>query len=154
MQPWNRFFLIELLAGFKFFSYKLLKWPYAENLRQKKKGYNQCRRSFSMRRIIEHTVSVHLRVEISTLRPVGILAMGNAAWDACRELSINKSELPNGGIETVRGCPYTLQLASGSIVLNVTHLPIGRNMTYPNRAREIKKDLEDLLSRHDHTGTV
>ncbi len=79
--------------------------------------------------------------------------MGNAAWEACRELSINRSELPNGGIETVRGHSYTLQLASGLIALNVTHLPIGRNMNYPKRAGEISQDFEDFLCRHNRHGT-
>jgi uracil-DNA glycosylase len=139
--------------GLQFFLIQTLKWPYAKNLRQEKKGYNQYRHSTRMRRLIEHTVSAHLGVEIGTICPIGILAMGNAAWDACRELSKNKSDLPNGGIETVRGCPYTLQLASGSIALNVTHLPVGRNMNYPKRAREIRQDIEDFLSRHDRLKT-
>jgi len=138
-------------SGFQFFLVQTLKWPYAKNLKRekKKKGYNQSRHSPGMRRLIEHTVSAHLGAEIGTICPIGILAMGNAAWDACRELSKNKSELPNGGIETVRGYPYTLQLASGSIALNVTHLPVGLNMNYPNRASEIRQDIEDFLRRHD-----
>ena len=139
--------------GLQFFLIQTLKWPYAENLREEKKGYNQCRHSLSMRRLIEHTVSAHLGAEIGAICPIGILAMGNAAWDACRELSKNKSELPNGGIETVRGYPYTLHLASGSIALNVTHLPVGRNMNYPKRAREISQDFDVFLSRHNHDGT-
>ena len=101
--------------GLQFFLIQTLKWPYAKNLRQEKKGYSQYRRSPRMRRLIEHTVSAHLAAEIGSILPVAILAMGNAAWDACRELSRNKSELPNGGIETIRGYHYTLQFASGPI---------------------------------------
>ena len=140
-------------SGFQFFLIQTLKWPYAENMRQQKKGYNQCRHSPSMCRLIEHTVSAHLGTEISTICPIGILAMGNAAWAACRELAKNRSELPNGGIETVRGYPYTLQLASGSIPLNVTYLPVGRNMNYPKSGSEIRQDIENFLSRHDSLGT-
>jgi hypothetical protein len=64
-----------------------------------------------------------------------------------------KSELPNGGIESVRGKPYMLQLASGSIALNATHLPVGRNMNYPNRAKEISQDFEVFLGRHNRHGS-
>ena len=137
-------------GGFQVFLIQTLKWPYAENLRQQKKGYNQCRRSRGMQQLIEHTV---LGAEIAAIRPIGILAMGNAAWDACRELSLNKFELPNGGIESVRGKPYTLEVASGLIALNATHLPVGRNMNYPKRAREISQDFEVFLGRHTAYGS-
>jgi hypothetical protein len=134
--------------GFQVFLIQTLKWPYAQKLRQQKKGYNQCRVSPRMRLLIEHTVSAHLGPEIDAIRPQGILAMGNAAWDACRELSINKSELPIGGIESVRGKSYTLQLASGSIALNVTYLPVGRNINFSNSANEIRQDIELFLGRY------
>lgn len=132
----------------QFFLIQTLKWPYAEALRKEKKGYNQYRNAPSMRRLIEHTISAHLGSEISAICPIGVLAMGNAAWDACRALSRNKSELPTEGIESVRGHPYTLQLASGSIPLDVTLLPVGRNMTSPRKAGEISQDFESFLSRH------
>ncbi|MEP6958430.1 MAG: hypothetical protein ABI980_06840 [Nitrospirota bacterium] len=144
-----KWFLAHRYSGdLQFFLIQTLKWPYAKVLREQKRGYNQ-NRSPTMRRLIEHTVSAHLGPEIAAILPIGTLATGNAAWDACRALSKDNSKLPTGGIETVRGHPYTLQLASGSIALDVTHLPVGRNITYPKRAGEISRDFESFLNRHN-----
>ncbi len=132
----------------QFFLIQTLKWPYVKTQKEQKKSYNRLRSSSSMRRMIEHAAAMHLAPEIAAINPIGILAMGRAAWDACRAISINKSDLPDKGTETVRGHPYTLQLSSGTIALNVTHLPVGLNVNFPRREAEIRQDFESFCNRH------
>lgn len=91
---------------------------------------------------------MHLEREIRLIRPTGILAMGNAAWDACSKLNRGDHPLPDAGVETVRGKDYKVEMKEGLVPLNVTFLPVNQNMNRTEPRSHILVDLAHFLNLH------
>ncbi len=142
--------LEAFLAG-GFFLVHALKWPFARR-DGKRPSYNRGLTPGDQTRLIDHSVSVHFRDEIRLIAPRGILAMGNAAWRVCTELSEVPTGLPKKGVETLRlkkPQNYRIVLGGISIPLNVTLLPVDQNMRDPRRRRAIEEDIPEFLRRHN-----
>ncbi|HJY80349.1 MAG TPA: hypothetical protein VKK81_04625 [Candidatus Binatia bacterium] len=142
---------LDAFLAHGFFLLQTLKWPFAQ--REGTEGERKRRPSFNhlgpaqQRRLIKHSVNAHLRRELELIAPSGILALGNAAWQACGKLSQCPLPLQGGGFEAHLGKEYPMALPSGSIPLHVTYLPVEQNMKIPERAQAIKKHLKDFLER-------
>jgi hypothetical protein len=123
------------------FLIQTLKWPLGTTFNHLSKS-NQTR-------VIEHAVNAHLRQEILTIAPAGVLAMGSAALAACRLLSKDSTGIPAGGVDQLRRTngTFTISFAGQDIPLDVTLLPVGQNIRLPNRAKIIREDLASFLSR-------
>jgi hypothetical protein len=123
-----------------FFLVHTLKWPIAN-----KKTYNKLGPA-QKRRLVGHAAPRHLQNEIKTLAPKGILAMGNAAWDACRRLSAD-SNLPAAGVEDACGRKdLFMNFLNRKISINASRLPTDYNLN--TRLPLITRDLENFLDRH------
>lgn len=134
-----------------FFLVHALKWPFAAR-NGKRPSYNRGLTSREQRRLVDHSVSAHLRDELRFIAPRGILAMGNAAWRVSMELSDDPlSLLKTGRVETLR-CKrpqkYEIVLGGVSTPVNVTLLPVGQNMRDPRRRNAIEEDILEFLRRH------
>lgn len=118
-----------------------IKWPL------KKKSFNKLGPA-EKRGVISHSVEAHLRHEVALVSPSGILAMGNAAWSACRSLSGADNTLPDAGVETVRSKDYEMKLQQTLVPLNVTFLPVDQNMNRSEQRGHILEDIAGFLNRH------
>lgn len=133
---------VDAFMSSGFFLLQSIKWPLANG-----RSYNE----LSSRQggvLIEHAALAHLRHEIDQLKPKGILAMGNAAWDACRRLS-EGSALPRGGVETVKRLALQdliLRLTDRQVPLNVMLLPT--NYNYNTQHEAVEDDFKGFLDRH------
>jgi uracil-DNA glycosylase len=133
----------EALQNFlnaNFFLIQTIKWPI------QKGSFNKLGPA-EKRRLVEHSV-MHLEREIGLISPTGILAMGNAAWDACLKLNCGNHPLPDAGVETVRGKDYKIELKQGLVPLNVTFLPVNQNMNRSEQRSHILVDLAHFLNLH------
>ncbi len=80
------------------------------------------------------------------LAPKGIYAMGNAAWDACRRLSVGAG-LPREGVETARGKKdLFINLSHRKIPINVSILPTA--YSFNTRLPVVLEDFTGFLDRH------
>lgn len=131
--------LDSFIAG-GLFLVQTLKWPLAN-----RKTYNNLGPA-QKRQLTEHAAARHLQSEMMALAPNGIYAMGNAAWDACRRLSVGAG-LPEGGVETVRGMKdLFINLSHRKIPINVSILPTAYN--FNTRFPMVLDDFTDFLNRH------
>lgn len=130
-----------------FFLVQAMKWPFAKGKRKQRPNFNQVGPRVR-RRLSDHTVSAHLRQEVAVIAPSGILAMGNAAWQACIRLPLEETSLPQDGVETVRGADYQIRFANRAIPLNATLLPVGQNMRHYVKKGWIMEDFRNFLNRH------
>ncbi len=129
-----------------FFLIHALKWPLAKGTRRTRPNFNQLG-SQQQRKLIDHSTTAHLQHEINLIAPAGILAMGNAAWQACRRLN-TQGGLPDEDLTNLRAGEYDLTLADRSIPLNVAFLPVGQNLRDSERAKDIETDFRRFLDRH------
>jgi len=130
---------VDAFVAEGFFLVQTLKWPIANG-----KTYNSLGPA-QKRRLIQHAALAHLQHEIETLAPKGVLAMGNAAWDACRQISQGGS-LPKGGIKSARCKDLFINLYKGKLPLNATILPTDYNFNV--RRSQVVADFEIFLGRH------
>lgn len=134
-----------------FFLVHALKWPFAKR-NGKRLSYNHFGPA-EKRRLIDHSVCEHVRHEVMKIAPSGILAMGNAAWRVCMELSDVPINLPKTGrVETLRSKrpqKYQIVLGGVSIPVNVTLLPVAQNMRDPRKRKAIEEDIPEFLRRHN-----
>lgn len=132
---------LQSFLNANFFLLQAIKWPL------KKNSFNKLGPA-EKRGVIGHSVEAHLRHEVALVSPSGILAMGNAAWNACRSLSGTDDMLPDAGIETVRRKDYEMKLQQTTVPLNVTFLPVDQNMNRSEPRECILEDIAAFLSRH------
>src|SRR5262249_34325864 len=118
-----------------FFLLQTLKWPLADG-RRGVFGLTPAVRE----RLLRHTARAHLRRELALCAPQHIVALGNAAWQACTMLS--ERPLPLRGVGALRSGDYQLWLSSGPLPLNVTYLPVPRIMTNPRLVHAMRTDFE------------
>ncbi len=131
-----------------FFLVQTLKWPLAQRKRKQRPGFNQLGPA-QKRRLIIHSVSARLRYELELIAPRGILALGNAAWQACVKLSQHPLTSQSGKMETLRCGDYQVVLPNGSIPLNVTYLPVSKIMKDQKKAKAVREDIGRFLNRHN-----
>jgi len=148
--PAQRTYQAELEAFLlsDFLLLQALKWPIApwdkgKNIGESRNFNNL--RSGEKRRVIEHSVSHHLKGEIEALAPVGILVLGTAALDALKNLMGFPSDIQREGVEALRGENFVLNLSTGQVPLLVTLLPLPQNFRFPGKKEFIKKDFKEFL---------
>lgn len=133
-----------LAAGL--FLLQALKWPLAKRDRKKRPSFGQLG-SAQRTRLISHANESHLLPELMLLRPRAILAMGNAAWQACVEfIPGDGARLRKLGIRDVRGQCFEARLGSTSVPLGATLLPVDQNMRIGTNASLIRQDVEAFLT--------
>ncbi len=102
--------------------------------------------------MIRHAASAHLRGELSAIAPRAILAMGNAALQACRAISERPDSISAGKVAEVRtsnGHAASVVLQGQPIPLEATFLPVSENMRKPARRDLIEQDIAAFLGRYD-----
>lgn len=92
------------------------------------------------RALLQHMVDDHLRSEVDLLRPKVILAMGDAARDACSHFP-GGAALRTGTLASHRENGIEITFSWGSVPASVTLLPVDRNLRDPAKRRAIRDDL-------------
>ena len=141
---------LESFLSAGFFLVQTMKWPLAKTARRRA-TFNHLAPKTKVR-LITHTVE-HLRSELILIQPRGILSMGNAALDACRQLD-ELGRLPTGGVEHVRPCNVNrpeICFQKRNVPVDVTYLAVDENVRKPNRALAIREDFDRFLDRHGWT---
>ena len=134
-----------LSAGF--FLVQTLKWPLAKTAKQRA-SFNHLALK-TKERLVAHAIE-HLRSELLAIQPRGILAMGNAAVEACRRLD-ELMQFPVGGVERVRLSNVSrpeIRFQKRNIPIDVTFLAVDENVRKPTRGPLIRQDFERFLDRH------
>jgi hypothetical protein len=135
------------------FLVQALKWPLAKREGKKRRSFNHLPRP-DQKRLIRHSASAHLRGELLAIAPQAILAMGNAALEACRAVSERPDSIPAGGVTEIRksnGLGAGVVLQGQPIPLDATFLPVDENMRKATRRDLIKADIAAFLTRHGWT---
>jgi len=139
---------IEAFLSREFFLLQALKWPIASWEKGRNIGKT---RNFNnlgpgeKRRLIDHSVSHHLKAEIEALSPVGILVLGNAALEAFKNLMEFPFDIQREGVEAFRGKRFVLKLSTSEVPFLVTLLPLPQNFRSPRKKEFIKQDFEQFL---------
>jgi hypothetical protein len=142
---------IQTFIAANLFLVQTLKWPLGKGSRHKR------RRSFNSlgprakHRLVAHTNAAHIGPELALLGPRAVLAMGNAAWQACASFIPGSADLGEIGVSAARGRLYEMEITGRPIPLEVTSLPLDQNMRKPFLAAVIRHDIARFLNRHWRT---
>ncbi len=134
--------MLFVAAGFSLIH--TFKWPLgkADGTRTNYNGSRQ------QKQALMHTLT-HLADEIRALKPVGILAMGNAAWHAAVALTEGTDEYPLKVQTAQSRKPQDYRIGLTQIPLNVTLLPVSRNMMQRGKREAIVNDVREFGKRHN-----
>ncbi len=100
---------LHTFLSYAFFLIQTLKWPLRQGL-----SFNSLAPD-EQQRLITHVAEAHLRREIELCAPQHIVALGNAAWQACAKLSA-QSPLPSpeGGVKKLHSKDYQMILSESN----------------------------------------
>jgi uracil-DNA glycosylase len=129
-----------------FFLLQTIKWPIAPRSNGEGRNFNQLGPA-QKRTLIDHSATVHLKAEIDLLSPSRILAMGNAAWQACQTLSPTTLKDRIGGVRLAHQYHLEFLMPHGLIPLHVTLLPLKQNLRFPEQKGLIQDDFENFLKK-------
>ena|SRR5438309_9266396 len=131
---------LEAFASHRFFLIQTVKWPLYESARMLRQAE---------RRLVEHSVTVHLDPEITLIRPTAIIPLGKVACyaSACMFGIHHFPFKSSSNLEKIRGKQFTAQTSDGrDIPLCPTGLPVSRKAKdIPRICKEIKNALQGLL---------
>lgn len=109
---------LEHFIDLGYFFVQAMKWPLQHS------SYGQLRRE-PQRLAFGHAVEAHLDEEVELLEPRAIVALGDAAWQACNVLTQRHGGVPSDlGVAEARGKHHQFLFAQGdAIPFHVTFLP-------------------------------